>query len=110
MVYMMSCRLSSCKTGVYNVRLLIILEREGVAVCIDKKGDSLCWAHRSVCWFWCAAAQTEASDEAARNAARNEQPGMKPGMQPGMSSQECSMTVKVSCKEKQEDAISGFKC
>ena len=27
-VYMTTCRLSSCKTGVYNVHLLIILERE----------------------------------------------------------------------------------
>ena len=27
-VYMITCRLSSCKTDVYNVRLLIILERE----------------------------------------------------------------------------------
>ena len=26
-VYMITCRLSSCKTGVYNVHLLIILER-----------------------------------------------------------------------------------
>ena len=26
-VYMITCRLSSCKTGMYNVRLLIILER-----------------------------------------------------------------------------------
>ena len=26
-VYMTTCRLSSCKTGVYNVHLLIILER-----------------------------------------------------------------------------------
>ena len=26
-VYMITCRLSSCKTGVYNVRLLIILKR-----------------------------------------------------------------------------------
>ena len=26
-VYMITCRLSSCKTGVYNVRLLITLER-----------------------------------------------------------------------------------
>ena len=27
-VYMITCRFSSCKTGVYNVRLLIILEKE----------------------------------------------------------------------------------
>ena len=26
-VYMITCRLSSCKTGVFNVRLLILLER-----------------------------------------------------------------------------------
>ena len=26
-VYMTTCRLSSCKTGVYNVHLFIILER-----------------------------------------------------------------------------------
>ena len=35
-VYMITCRLSSCKTGLYNVRLLIILQREGVAVCIEE--------------------------------------------------------------------------
>ena len=36
--YMTTCRLSSCKTGVYTVHLLIILER-GVAVCIERKKE-----------------------------------------------------------------------
>ena len=35
-VYMITCRLSSCKTGVYNVHLLIILER-GCSIMYRKK-------------------------------------------------------------------------
>ena len=35
-VYMITCRLSSCNTGVYNVCLLIILEMY-IAVCIERK-------------------------------------------------------------------------
>ena len=35
-VYLITCRLSSSKTGVHNVHLLIILEREGVAISTKK--------------------------------------------------------------------------
>ena len=36
-VYMINCRLSSCKTGVYNVHLLIILERRCSSTCRKKE-------------------------------------------------------------------------
>ena len=38
-VYMITCRLSSCKTGVYNVHLLIILERCCSSTCIYRKKE-----------------------------------------------------------------------
>ena len=42
-VYMITCRLSSCKTGVYNVHLLIILERWCSSTCMyrtkERKGE-----------------------------------------------------------------------
>ena len=41
LVYTIICWLLFCKTGVYNVRLLIIPEREGVAVCIEGKKKRL---------------------------------------------------------------------
>ena len=39
-VYMITCRLTFCKTGEYNVRLLIIIER-GCTVCIEIKKYSI---------------------------------------------------------------------
>ena len=36
-VYMITCMLSFRKTDVYNVLQFIILEREGVAVCLERK-------------------------------------------------------------------------
>ena len=39
-VNMITCRLSSCKTGVYNLRLLIILER-GLTVCKERKQNDV---------------------------------------------------------------------
>ena len=39
-VYLITCRVSSCKTGVYNVHLLIILKRWcRVHVCIEQKKE-----------------------------------------------------------------------
>ena len=40
-VYMTTCRLSSCKTGVYNVHLLIILERGCSSMYRKKKKEYL---------------------------------------------------------------------
>ena len=44
-VYMITCRLSSCKTGVYNVRLLIILER-GCSSMFRKKESTCIMIHQ----------------------------------------------------------------
>ena len=38
-VYVTTCRLSSCKTGVYNVHLLIILERGCSSMYRKKESD-----------------------------------------------------------------------
>ena len=48
-VYMISCRLSLCKTGLYNVRLLIILERGCSS--IYRKKDSISYMLRAVTSF-----------------------------------------------------------
>ena len=51
---MITCRLSSCKTDVHNVHLLIILERlrEGVAVWIERKSfyTVSCDKHEALFW------------------------------------------------------------
>ena len=62
-VYMITCRLSSCKTGVYNVHLLIILERgcssmyrkkKSFLIYIGKKKQIMHKFPFSVLEFFCA--------------------------------------------------------
>ena len=51
-VYMITCRFSSCKTGAYNVHLLIILERWCSSTCMyrtkerKKRGGKSTWPDR----------------------------------------------------------------
>ena len=51
-VYMITCRLSSCKTGVYNVRLLIIIERGCSSMYRKKERLNKSYAKQAVTSFF----------------------------------------------------------